>query len=609
VALAIHGTPVNTHDNSGTTTTVSATITTTVATVLIAVVAPYHSGGSGPPTVTGVTGAGLTWTKRASNTYPNPTSGTVRVGLEVWWANAPSAVTAQAVQATLSSAPNTRLDIMVFAVSGSATPSAPWDTESSLPGKAQASGATPSNPTRSTTIVATNAMMLGFMAYGWNANAANTAGSGFTDILAPTTDNGLRNHWEYKLVTTGPNAFTVNFTGNQQFWTLITDALNGDVAAGATANGDTVTATASISASGAASATISAAGVTLPSLTTSISASGVASVADVADGDTVTVTASLIPGTASGVVNGTAPGDTITVTASLTAGAATSDGDADGDTVTATLSLIAGSASVDATADGGTVEVVLSLIDGVADAGSATAVGALFNVLPQLIPGSAVSGGQGLGAVLPIAVSLIEGTAFGTGTDATATGAVMPVTLSLIEGQATGATDATADGVVLPFAVSLIDGAAEGSGPESNGVTLTVTTSIVAGTATGGAAPEEGGNTTRFVSGMPFGPSVPVPPVVNARARGATIVVGLRLEKGSVIIDNSRTVEVEVVREVAAPPIVIQNVTVSGHEIIKRIILEAGVATGDAVAGGAVVDQDKDWRPYDAALMKLLEMA
>lgn len=227
MALAIHGTPAHTHDNSGSATSVAAAVTTTVAnTILIAVVAPYHTGSSGPPTVTGVSGAGLTWTKRASNTYPNPLSGTIRVGLEVWWALAPSAVTAQSITATLSSAPNNRVDILVFAVSGSPNLSAPWDVNVSLPGFAQNAGSL-NNPTRSINTSATNSMLLGFVAYAWNANAANTAGSGFTDILAPTTDNSLRDHWESKLVS-APGAQTVNLTGNQQFWVLIGDALNGD---------------------------------------------------------------------------------------------------------------------------------------------------------------------------------------------------------------------------------------------------------------------------------------------------------------------------------------------------------------------------------------------
>jgi hypothetical protein len=236
MALAIHGTPVNTHDTSGTATTIAASITTSVSnTIIIAVVAGYNSLVGGTlKTVSGVSGGGLTWAKRSGQSM-HTTSGSTNldVGLEVWWAKATGTLTAQSITATFNAAPNQRCDILVFAVSGSNNLSAPWDINASIPTSAQSSGNTLSLPSRGITTSATNSMLLGFLAYAWNGNAANTVGTGFTNILAATTDNSLRDNWEQKLVSSS-GVQTIAYTGNQQFWVIASDALNGDAASGAT---------------------------------------------------------------------------------------------------------------------------------------------------------------------------------------------------------------------------------------------------------------------------------------------------------------------------------------------------------------------------------------
>lgn len=250
MALAINGTPGGHVDNSGTATTVAASVTTTVAdTIVIAVISAYHiqSGGTAK-TVTGVSGGGLTWARRSAQSIPT-TNGSILVSTEVWWAHATGALTAQSITATFDSAPNQRSEMMVFGVSGSNHLSAPWDVNGGLPATTHSTGTGLTNPSASITTTSTSSMLLGFLAYAKNGNADNTVGSGFSNILTGVTDNSLGGIWEQKAAAAS-GAQTVNFTGNQQFWVLAADALNGDAATGNTGTISTALTKASLSAAG-----------------------------------------------------------------------------------------------------------------------------------------------------------------------------------------------------------------------------------------------------------------------------------------------------------------------------------------------------------------------
>jgi hypothetical protein len=180
VALAIHGTPAHTADVTGTISSVSASVTTTVPTVLVAVIANLEQTASGGAirTVTGVSGGGLTWTKRKSL---GDTVSNIFMGLEVWWANATGSLTAQSI----------------------------------------------TSPTQNGTVTSTTSMLLEFLAWDNNGFTNSTVGAAFADIIAVKGSGSLRQAWgQGASASAGLKVF--NFVNNQGLWLLIGDALTGD---------------------------------------------------------------------------------------------------------------------------------------------------------------------------------------------------------------------------------------------------------------------------------------------------------------------------------------------------------------------------------------------
>lgn len=80
-------------------------------------------------TVSTVAGGSLTWAKRSSLTW---TSNTQPTSIEVWWAHAPTTLTAASITVTWSATPSVAT-INAVAVAGCSTPASPWDINGSLP--------------------------------------------------------------------------------------------------------------------------------------------------------------------------------------------------------------------------------------------------------------------------------------------------------------------------------------------------------------------------------------------------------------------------------------------------------------------------------------------
>lgn len=81
------------------------------------------------PTVTAVSGAGLTWTRQAQSTNTNPAIN--QIDLELWYADAPLALTSETIIATFSGTFDAA-SMVAFGVAGANT-TTPWDTASNLP--------------------------------------------------------------------------------------------------------------------------------------------------------------------------------------------------------------------------------------------------------------------------------------------------------------------------------------------------------------------------------------------------------------------------------------------------------------------------------------------
>lgn len=183
-AVALDGASVK--GSSATTSIASAPKTTTGTSDLVVALIAATSGVATVPTITGVSGGGLTWTlrKRLNGTaldYGYATGdGTT---CEEWTATATSGLTSQVITATASL--NIDGNIQVFAFSGVNT-SSPFDANASIPGSQVSSThtvVTPSISSLSTTTAndAAVAMLCGFFSQG-ASNFPITNPTGYTAI-------------------------------------------------------------------------------------------------------------------------------------------------------------------------------------------------------------------------------------------------------------------------------------------------------------------------------------------------------------------------------------------------------------------------------------------
>lgn len=155
---------------------ISATLTTTKPNDIVCVLAFAEGYSALAPTVTTVTGGSLTWNKRRAITTSQGYS-----QYELWWAVAPSALTAQAITVNWS-ANFDNAALVVFGVNGCST-TAPWDVSSSLPAQWISASNTTDTPAVSgiNTINPHNFLIFGFGTSG-NQATIGTIPAGFTQV-------------------------------------------------------------------------------------------------------------------------------------------------------------------------------------------------------------------------------------------------------------------------------------------------------------------------------------------------------------------------------------------------------------------------------------------
>jgi hypothetical protein len=156
---------------ASTTNTLTATLTTANANDIIVVMVGVELG-TGAPTVSSVSGGGLTWTRRSQ------AIGNSSVTLEVWYAVAASPLTSVTITAT-TSANFDNGGIIAFGITGCNTAS-PWDSNASLPAKHSYSSAVTPSATISTTFANDFLMFAGAFDRPWTGYTP--APSGFSVI-------------------------------------------------------------------------------------------------------------------------------------------------------------------------------------------------------------------------------------------------------------------------------------------------------------------------------------------------------------------------------------------------------------------------------------------
>jgi hypothetical protein len=227
MTLALDGTP---NGHASTTGNKDITLTTSNSNDVIIMIIDTETASPGVyRTVTGISGGGLTWQKRSSQQWNGSTSRSRR--REIWWAVAPSPLSAVTFTATLSGLVDTYATLG-FAVSGANT-SAPWDTNGSLP--AQVVDQTGSSTTPTVTGVSTSDPVASFIFAVWsNSNFNNPSplapGTGYTGLLGEFTGAGSYDtsvETEYKVGTA--SSATVTFARSVPNWGMTVDALQSAV--------------------------------------------------------------------------------------------------------------------------------------------------------------------------------------------------------------------------------------------------------------------------------------------------------------------------------------------------------------------------------------------
>lgn len=176
--------PAMTIDGSATgqislSTTSSVTLTTTQPNDLIVIIA-YAEQSSGPA-ITGIAGGGLTFTQRARS------NASARGSMEIWWAVAPTVLSAVTFNVTYAAAVDDAT-VLAFGVTGANT-TAPFDSNASLPAKQSSASAswTPGFTGISTT--SANALLIFAVGTATVWSPPGTVPSGFS-VLGSVSNGG-----------------------------------------------------------------------------------------------------------------------------------------------------------------------------------------------------------------------------------------------------------------------------------------------------------------------------------------------------------------------------------------------------------------------------------
>jgi hypothetical protein len=201
------------------TTSPTATLTTTKAgDLIVAQVFTAHISSNGTYcTVTGVSGGGLTWSKRQGADYTDATNNYDST-VEVWTAVAPGALSNVVITATLS-AQARYAGINAFGISGINT-SSPYDSNASVPASGHDNSAGSSVP--GATISTTNAHDFILGVFYNSGGYGNSLQSGFTALFQNTSAL-----IQYKVVSSPQSNLSVNQGTSIPSWGAVVDAYCG----------------------------------------------------------------------------------------------------------------------------------------------------------------------------------------------------------------------------------------------------------------------------------------------------------------------------------------------------------------------------------------------
>jgi hypothetical protein len=228
-ALAVDAaTPATGSVSTGT--TISLSISTSGTNRLVVV--EGHSErtvGQGSHATMSVSGGGLTWHARSQVVLDNAGVPAAYNDVEVWWAYAPTALTAAAITVTFSATVDGGTAVGSAVSGGPCTFASPWDANGSLPATATSvSTSTLSVPGVSTTTA--NSMIIGVTGSATATGIVFVATSPFTMIgnaAVNATTNASGTGIEQDVVAATQSAITVPMQngGTVNSWQMIADAI------------------------------------------------------------------------------------------------------------------------------------------------------------------------------------------------------------------------------------------------------------------------------------------------------------------------------------------------------------------------------------------------
>jgi hypothetical protein len=233
MALALDGSASG--QATGAASVASAGLTTgTAGDIIVAYVfAEWITGTGAAGTISGISGGGLTWHNRGSQTANLTGALGAWTREEIWWAYSSGTLSSSAITATFSLPSSTNFDdasIIVFGVKGflgTAYQTAPWDSNVSLP-KFNSSSASAAPSVSGISTTSANTMLLTM--YGTSGSSAlmNAGPAGFTYLKGQSNTGGSNDasvESAYQVVSATQSSITETWGTAIVDWASAADAL------------------------------------------------------------------------------------------------------------------------------------------------------------------------------------------------------------------------------------------------------------------------------------------------------------------------------------------------------------------------------------------------
>jgi hypothetical protein len=237
MALSLDGTSVTGTATAASTVASAAFTNASANSIIVALPGAEWISSATPGIVTGISGGGLTWHRRAARAVTLTSGNLAKIQQEIWWTFAATALTAQVITATFSSTVFDDAGIVVFSVkgfTGTNYQTNPWDPNAVLggfPPTASAAGLGASTAPTVAGVSTTNAATMVISVVGEPDNGAYGSGAqqATYTFIANASNNGGTNNMNvsasFLLETVAQTSITQTWVTATAGWCILADAL------------------------------------------------------------------------------------------------------------------------------------------------------------------------------------------------------------------------------------------------------------------------------------------------------------------------------------------------------------------------------------------------